>query len=144
MTDRVTGRVTGEVLAQTFLDLLQQLVTLLQLVQQAAVWAERDDLRGDRGGDRVTDRVTGEILAQALLNLLQPAVGAHSEITCGVTGGLTGVMSKFYNLDDRQLTCGFSLAFFMILRHMRSIVWYRLLSTGSWRVMSSELKIGSR
>jgi len=42
------------------------------------------------------------------------------------------------------LTCGVSLAFFMILRHIRSIVWYRLLSTGNCRLISSELKIGSR
>jgi len=41
-------------------------------------------------------------------------------------------------------TCGFSLAFFMILRQSRSIVWYLLLSTGSCRLMSSELNIGSR
>lgn len=41
-------------------------------------------------------------------------------------------------------TCGVSLAFFITLRHIRSIVWYRLLSTGSCRFISSELNIGSR
>jgi len=45
---------------------------------------------------------------------------------------------------DNEPTCGVSLAFFITLRHSRSIVWYLLLSTGSCLLMSSELNIGSR
>ena len=58
-----------EVLGQALLYLLQQFVALLQVVQQALVWAQWDHLGGERGGMMVVMIITNNWFLYLSINL---------------------------------------------------------------------------